>query len=333
MHPSRVEEIDQIIDDFSTELCQKLSQPRSTVNKAGYLINLRANKITGVLPISEGCMGNCSYCCVRNARGKLQCFNPESILNNAKHQLKQGIKQLYLTSQDCSLYEKGGINLSDLVRNITQLNYDFFLRIGMINPLFIKENYTQLIEIFNLDKVYQFLHIPIQAGSNRVLRTMNRQYTTREILPNLFKLKSQFPLLSISTDVICGFPTETEYDFYRTINLVKLVKPDIINISKFTPRPGTTAKRMNQINNKIIKERSIRLSKIFRDSLQHINQKWMGWNGRVLILHRGNSPSQVFGRNIAYKNVFIDNYQGKFGEFVDVQIYKVDGFNLYGEII
>ncbi|MCK4384535.1 MAG: radical SAM protein, partial [Candidatus Lokiarchaeota archaeon] len=194
-------------------------------------------------------------------------------------------------------------------------------------------NTEQLISIFKQPKVYQFLHIPIQSGSNRILKEMQRKYLISDILDNLELLRNEFPHLTISTDIICGFPGETEYDFYRTINFIKWLKPEILNISKFTPRPGTKAKNMKQLDSKLIKKRSIRLSNVFRNSLKHINDNWKDWEGEVLLLHEGSEKSQAFGRNFAYKNVFIDNYKGKFGKFVNVKIERVEGFNLFGKII
>ncbi|MFX1479545.1 MAG: MiaB/RimO family radical SAM methylthiotransferase, partial [Promethearchaeota archaeon] len=183
------------------------------MDKAGFNIEQSPGKITGITPISEGCQGNCTYCCVKNARGKLNCYDPNNIILNVEHQLKQGIKQIYLTSQDCSIYQYNGIQLSDLVDIIVNLDFKFFLRIGMINPSFLIENTDQLISIFQLPKVYQFLHIPIQSGSNQILKKMQRKYLIPDIIESLEKLREEFPYLTISTDIICGFPGETEYDF------------------------------------------------------------------------------------------------------------------------
>ncbi|KKN27879.1 hypothetical protein LCGC14_0860030 [marine sediment metagenome] len=303
------------------------------MDKAKYYINYQPGKITGIIPISEGCLGSCTYCCVKNARGKLICYKPQDIIQNIKHQLEQGIKQIYLTSQDCSTYEFNGAVLVDLVKEIVNLDYKFFLRIGMINPSFLLENIDQLISIFNLDKVYQFLHIPIQSGSNKILKKMQRKYVISDIIDNLELLRKDLPNLTISTDIICGFPSETEYNFYKTINFIKWMKPEILNISKFTPRPGTLAKKMAQLESKIIKERSQRLSRVFRNSLKRMNDRWENWEGELLILHGGTEKNQVFGRNSAYKNVFINNYDGEFGRFIKVKIEKVEGFNLFGKII
>ncbi|MDX1798669.1 MAG: radical SAM protein, partial [Candidatus Lokiarchaeia archaeon] len=164
-------EIFQEIKDGNKSIIVKSDK---SIDKANLLIKHAPGKITGVITISEGCLGSCTYCCVKNARGKLNCYDPSSIVKNVEHQLNQGIKQIYLTSQDCSTFQYKNINLAQLVKNIVSLEYKFFLRIGMINPSFLIENTEQLISIFKQPKVYQFLHIPIQSGSNTILKKMNR---------------------------------------------------------------------------------------------------------------------------------------------------------------
>jgi MiaB-like tRNA modifying enzyme len=326
-------ELPEIFDEIKLGKKNQIYTSEKSIDKAEILINHPAGKITGITPISEGCLGSCTYCCVKHARGKLNCYNPKSIVQNVKYQLKQGIKQIYLTSQDCSIYQYQGTQLSSLIKEIISLDFKFYLRIGMINPSFLINNSEQLISIFKQPKVYQFLHIPIQSGSNRILKEMQRKYLISDILDNLEFLRNEFPNLTISTDIICGFPGETEYDFYRTINFIKWLKPEILNISKFTPRPGTKAKNMKQLDSKVIKGRSIRLSNVFQNYLKHINDSWKDWEGEVLLLHEGSEKFQAFSRNFAYKNVFIDNYNGNFGKFVKVKIENVEGFNLFGKII
>jgi MiaB/RimO family radical SAM methylthiotransferase len=250
-----------------------------------------------------------------------------------KYQLKQGIKQIYLTSQDCSTYEYENTNLVDLISGIVELDQEFFLRVGMLNPKFLVDDFDQLLSIFKLKKVYQFLHIPIQSGSDSILKHMNRYYRISDITNKLTILRKKFPLLTISTDIICGFPGETEEDFNQTIDLIKWLKPEILNISKFTPRPGTKARRMEQVNSKIIKKRSKVLSNVFRESLNDINTTWKNWEGKLLVLHKGFKVNQAFGRNQAYKNIFIENFKGSYGSFVNVRIYSVEGFNLFAELI
>jgi tRNA A37 methylthiotransferase MiaB len=203
----------------------------------------------------------------------------------------------------------------------------------MLNPRFLVDQFEQLRSIFKFKKVYQFLHIPIQSGSDSILKLMNRYYSVADITEKLKTLRKEFPLLTISTDIICGFPGESDKDFNQTIDVIKWLKPEILNVSKFTPRPGTKAKSMEQLEGKIIKKRSTILSNVFRESLSKINTNWKNWEGEVLVLHEGFKENQAFGRNFAYKNIFIENFTGVFGSFVNARIYKVVGFNLFAELI
>ncbi len=328
-----IHEIPRIFQEIKKGKKNLVFKSEHPIDKAEFYIDHEPGKITGIIPISEGCLGSCTYCCVKNARGKLNCYNSKKIVENIEYQLNQGIKQIYLTSQDCSTYRYNGTNLFELVRQIVDLNFKFFLRIGMINPSFLIDNLDQLFSIFKLNKVYQFLHIPIQSGSNKILKMMQRKYLISDIFDKIGILRDTFPNLTISTDIICGFPGETEDDFDRTIDFIKWLKPEILNISKFTPRPGTKAKDMKQLKSKIIKERSMRLTRVFRNSLVDMNKKWKDWKGEVLVLHEGTERNQAFGRNLAYKNIFINNYNSDFGTFAKVKIEKVDGFNLFGKVI
>jgi MiaB-like tRNA modifying enzyme len=329
VHPTNIHQIPQIIECIKETKHVQIFDEIIDIDKSCINITHRKDKITGIMPISEGCEGSCTYCCVKFARGKLRCFDPTTILSNIKNQLKQGIKQIYLTSQDCSNYGFNKITLDDLVEEITNLDFKFFLRLGMINPRFLIRNFNQIVSILEKEKVYQFLHIPFQSGSDFILKKMQRPYQISQITDKVELIRKKFPYLTLSTDIICGFPGESAYDFYKTINFVKWLRPEILNISKFTPRPGTKAKEMEQLDSKEIKNRSIRLTRVFRTLMQGINEKWQNWEGEVLILHKTKKENQVFGRNYAYKNVFVDNFKGKVGEFTNVMVYKVDGFNLF----
>ena len=144
--------------------------------------------------------------------------------------------------------------------------------------------------------------------------------------------------LSILQENIEEFTDEGMLDpgsvlYNQTIDLIEWLKPEILNVSKFTPRPGTKAKTMEQVNSKVIKMRSSALTELFRQSLGNINSKWKNWEGEVLVLHKGHKNNQKFGRNFAYKNVFIDNFSGDYGSFVKVRITDTDGFNLFAERI
>lgn len=327
-----IHEIALVLEQIKAGKSNIILRSSEKIDKGQFLIDFPSNKITGILPISEGCLGNCTYCCVKNARGRLKCYNPKSLIKSAEYQLKQGIKQLYLTSQDCSTYEYQGTTLKDLTSQISNLNFEFFLRLGMLNPRFLLDHFNQLISILEMEKVYQFLHVPIQSGSNVILKKMQRTYRINPILEKLEILRIKLPFLTISTDIICGFPGESEHHFYKTINIIKWLRPEILNISKYTPRPGTKAKGMKQVDSKIIKDRSKRLTSVYRVLLEDLNEKWKDWHGKMLCLYYNESENYTFGRNFAYKDIILPDIKKGPGEFLTVKIDEVKGYKLIGKI-
>jgi threonylcarbamoyladenosine tRNA methylthiotransferase CDKAL1 len=226
-----IQDIPKILNEVRSGHHNLIIKSIDLLDKSQFKIDYPLGKTTGIIPISEGCLGACTYCCVKNARGRLNCYNPLSIIDNVKSQLNQGIKQIYLTSQDCSTYEYNDINLADLIKNIVNLKEKFYLRVGMINPEFLVKELDQLITIFNFDKVYKLFHMPLQSGSDGILKKMNRTYRINPVIESLRILKEEIPNLSFSTDIICGFPGETETDFNDTIQLIKKIKPQILNIT------------------------------------------------------------------------------------------------------
>ncbi|MEJ2296549.1 MAG: hypothetical protein P8Y23_17515, partial [Candidatus Lokiarchaeota archaeon] len=146
---NKIQEIPKILSEVRDGNQNMIIKSVDPFDKSQFHIHYPQGKITGIIPISEGCLGACTYCCVKNARGRLNCYNPFSIIDNVKSQLNQGIKQLYLTSQDCSTYDFKDINLADLIRNIVNLKEKFYLRVGMINPELLVKELDQLITIFN----------------------------------------------------------------------------------------------------------------------------------------------------------------------------------------
>ena len=141
-----------IFQDIKSGKTNLVFKSKRLIDKSTFLIEHPKEKITGILPISEGCLGACTYCCVKNARGRLNCYDPINIVRNVEYQLKQNIKQIYLTSQDCSTYNYNNTNLLELVEKIVELKYDFFLRVGMLNPTFLIDEFNQLLQIFKFKK-------------------------------------------------------------------------------------------------------------------------------------------------------------------------------------
>lgn len=216
----------------------------------------------GIIQISEGCNMLCSYCCTRFGRGKLQCYPLEDIVNRARQLIKRGCKELHITSQDNGSYNFNGVKLPQLLNEICKIPGDFKIRVGMMNPTHIKNFVDELIEAYKNDNVMGFLHLPVQSGSDKILRAMKRGYVVMDFEKIVERFRGEIPNLFLSTDVIVGFPGETEEDFQATVELIKKIKPDKVNISKFGARPGTEAADLEQLDVKTINERSRLLHKI-----------------------------------------------------------------------
>jgi MiaB-like tRNA modifying enzyme len=294
------------------------------------LPRIRKNPIVEICEISSGCLNSCSFCEVKLAKGNLRSYPLSDIIKEIKGSLKQGCKEIWLTSQDCGCWgmDKKS-NLVKLVDEICKINGKFLVRIGMMNPSHVKKIIDDLLECYKSEKVFKFIHLPIQSGSNKILKNMNRNYSVKDFENIVKEFIHQFPMLNLSTDIIVGFPGETVKDFQKTIDLIKRIEPDIVNISKFGARPGTKAEKMKQISRKIINERCKELTETIKTIQLEKNKKWIGFEGELLIDEV--NDKKIVGRNFAYKPVILN--KGKLGDFKRVKIKSVSSTSLFGKIV
>lgn len=298
------------------------------------LPKIRRNPVVGIIPILSGCNSHCSYCSVKPIKGSLFSYPIENIIEEAKNCLKDGCKEIWVTSQDNAAYmlEKDAVSkLPELLNGILKINGKFFVRIGMMNPVNILPIMGELIEIYKNEKIFGFLHVPVQSGNNEILKLMKRDYVVDDFKKIINKFKKEIPNITISTDIICGFPTETEQQFNDSLNLIKEIKPDVLNISKFIARPRTEAYNLEQLPGGEVKSRSRLLTGIFHNIARMQNEKWMGWEGDILIDEKGKDKSFI-GRNFAYKPIIIKG-NFKSGDVVNVRIRAITSFDLRGNII
>jgi tRNA A37 methylthiotransferase MiaB len=209
--------------------------------------------------------------------------------------------------------------------------WKFFVRVGMMNPDTIMPVLKELIEAYKSPKLFKFLHIPVQSGNDRVLKMMGRKYTVLD-----FKRCSGdeegISELSISTDIIVGFPGESEEEFMDSMRLLEWLKPDVLNLSRFTPRPGTAAAGMEgQLKGEVTKERSERMAKLFGKILDANNRGWLGWEGEVYADERGKNES-FMARNYAYKPVVIKTKEDIRGRFLRVKIRGTSRYYIEGKL-
>lgn len=292
---------------------------------------MEISKVDAIIPIATGCDGNCTYCITRIARGDLTSTPPKKLVENARNALDNGFKELRITSQDNAIYGNDiDYSLPRLLGDVVELQGDFRVRVGMMNPNSLSPIIDDLIEIYQNEKIYKFLHLPVQSGDDEVLQRMGRKYRVDDFTRTLRKFRTAFPGLTLSTDIIVGFPGEGEAEFQKSVELVETIRPDILNITRFSARPGTEAERMvGKIPGWRAKERSRLLTKAHERISLDINMSHIGETRKVLITKHGKNRT-VFGRDGSYKPVvFKENLQ--IGEFVEAKIIDASGVHLIGE--
>jgi len=233
--------------------------------KENRILCKRVRKDVGIVVIAQGCLGNCSYCSVKFARGNLKSYSINKIKKEVENFVKDGCKIIYLSSQDNGCYGLDiKTNLVNLLKEVVKVKGNYQIRVGMTNPEYVLKYLKDLVEIYKNEKIMKFLHIPVQSGSGKVLKDMNRKYKVKDFKKIIKEFRKKFPDISIATDIIVGYPTETKEDFKKTVKLLKKIKPEVLNLSKFGPRPRTKASKLKQLPSQVIKERSVKISKLYK---------------------------------------------------------------------
>ena len=291
------------------------------------------NPVVTIVPINYGCLGSCAYCCVHFARGKLRSYSVGEVVERVKRDLGSGAKEVWLTSQDTACYGRDiGASLADLLRRVCEVEGDFFVRVGMMNPNHVLGMLDELVEAYMDSKVFKFLHLPIQSGDDTVLELMNRRYTVEEFKTVVEAFREKIPRLTLSTDVICGFPGESREAFENTKQLIADVEPDIVNVSKFFSRPGTQAEKMVPLSPEEVNRRSREMAKLSKTISFKKNRAWIGWQGKVLFDEKGKEGSWM-GRNFAYKPVVVKGNKSLVGTFAQARVINAFSTYLEAEIV
>jgi len=290
----------------------------------------RVREITAPIlrvPIQEGCTGSCFFCQTKLARPLLKSYQPKTIRMWIEEGLKKGAKEMQITGMDSGAYGIDiGTDLPTLLESLTDIDGNFKIRLGMINPQHLNRFGDRLIGIMKSDKFYKFIHIPVQTGSERICRRMNRPHTVKDFIKWVKKFRAAIPNITIATDIIVGYPGETTADFKSTIALLQRVKPDVVNISKYTVRSGTKAALMKQLPTEIIKERSKEASEVVHRICAENNSKYIGKIVDVLVLEQNGRK----GRTENYKQVVLDK-KAKLGTWIKTKIERVNHSSLFGQ--
>ncbi|NHI94408.1 MAG: tRNA (N(6)-L-threonylcarbamoyladenosine(37)-C(2))-methylthiotransferase [Candidatus Lokiarchaeota archaeon] len=327
---SAIKQIPKYIEKiFQGEKIQAINQTRPI--KLGFPRILK-NEVIGIIPIAEGCNHKCSFCCTKLARGEIYSYPASQILKEIKNLLDKGCKEFWITGQDVSAYYNDILRLPDLLKEINKINASFFYRIGMMNPSNLKKILPNYLRTLNEDKMYKFVHLPLQSGSNHILKLMDRSYSINDFLKIIEKIRN-VTKISLATDVIVGFPGEINDHFNETLEKIAIIKPDIVNISQFGARPKTPAIKLeNKVHSEIIKERSRKLTKFCEEIIKNRNEDWINWEGSILISEKGKKNGFI-GRNFCYKPVLIKDKNLNLGQIINIIVTSVGKGYLIGSVI
>jgi len=304
------------------------------VSESGLCLpRIPVNPVVSVIPINYGCLGECSYCCVHFARGRLRSSPVNDVIRRVRRDLVSGVKEFWLTSQDTACYGRDiGTSLADLLGRVCEVEGDFFVRLGMMNPNHVMGMLDELVETYKDRKVFKFLHLPVQSGDDTVLKLMNRHYTVEDFKRIVQTFRKEIPRLTLSTDVICGFPGETREAFEQTKRLVDEAQPDVVNVSKFFSRPHTPAQKLSPVPPRELNRRSREVAELSRRISFEKNRMWMDWDGPVLFDERGKGESWM-GRNFAYKPIVVKTYESLLGLLIHVRVVNVFSTYLEAKIL
>ena len=305
----------------------------SEVETYSDIIPSRDSTVTAWLPIMRGCDNYCSYCIVPFTRGKERSRSFSSIIDEAKYLIDNNYKEIYLLGQNVNSYFDSDKDFSDLLSSVANLNENIRIRFMTSHPKDLSDKL--IFTIKEHPNICKYIHLPFQSGSDRILKLMNRNYTKKDYLNLIDRIKNNIPDVSLSTDIIVGFPTETEQDFLDTLDIVNKVKFDSAFTFKYSPREGTIAYNFDDdISDEIKGERLKRLIDIQQQISFESNNKLIGTIQTALIESYSKKSEKEFQGRLDNNKVTVFPGNGNFiGDLVNVKITKATSATLIGELI
>ena len=294
----------------------------------------RNDDIKASVTIMYGCNNFCSYCIVPYVRGRERSRKPEDILNEIKELAKEGYKEITLLGQNVNSYDGGnGYKFSDLLYDVNKIDGIQRIRFVSPHPKDFTDDVIQAIAI--CDKICKIVHLPLQSGSSNVLKVMNRKYTKEQYLELAKKMQEQIPGIVFSTDIIVGFPGETEEDFEDTLDVVRKIKFEQVYMFIYSRRVGTPADKMeNQIPDEIKHKRFDKLKELVESQIEDNNKKYVGTIQKVLVEGKSkNNPNMLTGRTDTNKVVNFEGDEKLIHKIIDLKIVSEHMWYLKGELL
>ncbi len=332
--PQSYHKINDLIENFVSKK-QKEETEFDTISKFDYFDKIEndGNKISSFITIQEGCDKFCHFCVVPFTRGPECSRTFHQIIIEAENLIKNGAKEITLLGQNVNAYSykenSKEYRLSDLINHLEKYSELERIRYTTSNPRDMTED---LIDCYNSSKkLMPFVHLPIQSGSNKILKLMNRKHTVETYIEIYERLKKINPEIEFSSDFIISYPGETDDDFNDTLNLVKKIR--FINSFSyiFSPRPGTNAAKLELIDKEISKERLLQIQEhLFKHQLQ-MNKSLINKSVDVLVENKIDGQSKLFGRNKYMSSVIFEGDVKNIGKMLKVKIDKVNQNSLFGK--
>jgi tRNA-2-methylthio-N6-dimethylallyladenosine synthase len=308
-----------VVDKFKGLAQEQVRQPTS-------------RSVTAFLTIQEGCDKFCTFCVVPYTRGAEFSREPGQIIEEAQKLAKHGVRELTLLGQNVNAYHSGSATLASLITELSQISGIERLRYMTSHP---RDMSDDLIEAHKANpKLMPYLHLPIQSGSDRVLKAMNRGHTTEQYRNLIDRIRTAQPRIALTSDFIVGFPGETDREFDATLQLVRDVNYAGAFSFKYSPRPGTpAAERKDQIPEGLKNERLARLQGLLSEQQSIFNQSCVGQTLTVLLEKPGRQAGQLIGRSPYLQSVHLDAPDHLLGSFIDTQILAVGPNSLSGQYV
>ncbi|MEM4717164.1 MAG: tRNA (N(6)-L-threonylcarbamoyladenosine(37)-C(2))-methylthiotransferase [Desulfurococcaceae archaeon] len=298
------------------------------------LIGVHLNSRIVQIPIQEGCLSNCSFCITKHARRELVSHSIEAIVNSVKEAVKRGAVEIELTGMDLGTY---GVDLYRkrklpqlLSRIIESVKGNYMLRIGMINPEHMSEMLDELVDVVaSSPSIYKFFHIPLQSGSDKMLKVMNRRYTVDEYRYVIKEMKKKIPDVSIATDIIVGHPGEDEDDFEQTLKIIRELEFERVHLAGYSIRPLTLSASMPSLNTRIKKERVKKALEVVEEVGLRARQKYLHRTVRCYVTEKSNT---WVARLENYIPVVLKTASNKldYGTWVHAYIDEITFFDIRG---
>ncbi len=329
------------LEDFERLLTKKLSQKKSVIEiwekekpiKEG-TPKTRTSFPNAWINIMYGCNNFCSYCIVPYVRGRERSRQMQDIVEECKALLDEGYREITLLGQNVNSYGKdlGNVDFADLINELSKIDKKFRLRFMTNHPKDLSEKLV--FALSQSDKACRSIHLPIQAGSNRILRLMNRKYTREDYLAEVEMLKKYLPDIAITTDIMVGFPTETEEDFLDTMDVVNKVNFAGAFTFVYSRRDGTPASKMDgQIDEEVSKDRIMRLINLQNSINRQQSTLYKDKIVEVLCEGYDEKKNMFLGRDTYSRMVYFNGTKELIGQFVNVQIEKTGGISLIGKVV